>query len=92
MLRKRGDFEVHSAWDCDASTKEGYAAVICLQAEVYSGEMKTVFVTSKTRVAPIKSSYTIPRLELLSCYILVTLLNTVHDALNRDVDMAQTFY
>ena len=43
-------------------------------------------------MAPIKASHTIPRLELLSCYILATLMNTVHDAFKKDIDITQTFY
>ena len=74
------------------SCTKGYAAVIYLQAELYTSEIKTVFVTSKTRVAPVKASHTIPRLELLSCYILATLMNTVHDAFKKDIDITQTFY
>lgn len=63
---------------CDASIA-AYAAVIYLVVTTTTRRY-TVFVTAKTRVAPIQKQ-TIPRLELLSAVILARLMKTVHGAL-----------
>ena len=64
---------------CDASTR-AYAAVIYLVIESdVSTEVK--FVVSKTRVAPLQSQ-TIPRLELLSAFLLSKLVTSVVDCLS----------
>lgn len=69
---------------CDASEK-AYAAVVYLQA----GEgiaMRTQFLCSKTRVAPVKKM-TIPRLELLSALLLARLISTVRRALEQELQL-----
>lgn len=63
---------------CDASTR-AYAAVAYLVIE--SGANREVkFVVSKTRVAPLQTQ-TIPRLELLSAFLLSKLIVSVKDSL-----------
>ena len=62
---------------CDASTR-AYAAVIYLVLRTSSNVVR--FVVSKTRVAPLQSQ-TIPRLELLSAYLLSKLIVSVVDSL-----------
>ena len=63
---------------CDASTR-AYAAVIYLLAKTNT---KTVvqFVVAKTRVAPLQTQ-TIPRLELLSAFLLAKLIVSVSSSL-----------
>ena len=64
---------------CDASTR-AYAAVIYL---VIESDTKTEvkFLVSKTRVAPLQSQ-TIPRLELLSAFLLSKLVTSVIESLS----------
>ena len=76
---------------CDASTK-AFAAVIYLRAKLESGLIKSTFVTCKTRVASVNNQHTVPRLELLSCYILCTLMATVERALQEDIEINQKYY
>ena len=55
-----------------------------------------MIVGSKTRVAPIKLSkqinereaLTVPKLELLACYILSTLMETISSALEKDIEIS----
>lgn len=64
---------------CDAS-KSAYAAVVYL----CNGSGSVQFVVSKTRVAPLVQM-TIPRLELLACFLLAKLMVHVKSALNKAV-------
>ena len=65
---------------CDASEK-GYAAVIYIRGDFGDEmEVRTNFVSSKTKVAPI-AKQTIPRLELLGALLLAMLLKRVMDIL-----------
>ena len=83
----------------DASTK-AYAAVVYLRAIYCSGTASSVLVASKTRVAPNKistktasdDSATVPRLELLSCYILTTLMRTIVLALGSDITITKQIF
>lgn len=63
---------------CGAST-QAYAAVIylVLRSEV---DVKAQFVVAKTRVAPLQPQ-SIPRLELLSAYLLSKLMASTLDSL-----------
>ena len=65
---------------CDASTR-AYVAVVYLLLKT---ENRTVvrFVASKTRIAPLQSQ-TIPRLELLSAFLLSKLIISVRDSLQH---------
>lgn len=56
----------------DAS-KSANGCVVYLRFETRSGKIKTVLVTSKSRVSPLKSQ-TMPRLELMGALILSRLL------------------
>ena len=67
---------------CDAST-QAYAAVIYLVIESkINTEVK--FLVSKTRVAPLQTQ-TIPRLELLSAFLLSKLVTSVMEALSPNL-------
>ena len=67
---------------CDASLA-AYAAVVYLQIETESGSYMR-FVTSKTRVSPLKKQ-SIPRLELLSALLLARLMDTVLTTLKSEI-------
>ena len=69
----------------DASS-HGFGAVVYMRISV-NDEFKTAFVASKSRVAPVQR-VTIPRLELLSCLLLVRLVNYILEELeleNKDI-------
>ncbi len=63
---------------CDASTR-AYAAVVYLVMRT-DAATTVHFVVSKTRVAPLQSQ-TVPRLELLSAFLLSKLVVAVSDSL-----------
>ena len=71
---------------CDAS-KEAYAAVIYLVMEI-NHERSVRFVTSKTRVSPLKTQ-TIPRLELLAALLLARLMNSVTRCLEPELNLTE---
>lgn len=60
---------------CDASPK-AYCVVIFMQIIDHSGNVTSLFVCTKTRVAPLKE-LTFPGLELLSAIILSQLLSCI---------------
>ena len=73
------DIEVHPF--SDASIK-AYAAVVYLRVTPSNIGIFTNVVCSKTKVAPLKkNNLTIPRLELMACYLLSELLKSVLDSL-----------
>ena len=52
---------------------------------VRSGDLKIVFVTSKSRIAPLKKTITIPRLELLANLLLSRLVKSVLSAVEEEM-------
>ena len=76
---------------CDASTK-GYAAVVYLRTQLASGIIGTSLVASKTRIAPVNHAYTIPKLELLGCFILCSLMGTVNNAIKDQLNITKVTY
>lgn len=68
----------------DAS-KKAYCAVVYFVCEAY-GAFTVTLLTSKTRVAPLKTQ-TIPRLELMSGRVLAKLMETVQNALKKEVEI-----
>ena len=73
------------------ASEKAYAAVIYLYIVYIDGSVDNIFVSSKTRVAPIKRQ-TIPRLELLGAVILARLTNTTYLALQPLVSELRSFY
>ena len=71
---------------CDASSM-AYAVVVYLVRENV-GHKGSTFVTSKTRVVPLKS-LTIPRLELLSAVLLARLVVTISDSLSTWMELEE---
>ena len=70
---------------CDASSK-AYAAVVYLRLESEEHKVSVQFVAAKTRVAPVGGA-TIPRLELLSALILSQLMDSIHTALETELQL-----
>ena len=73
------------------SSLAAYAACIYLKSVSRSGNICVTFVTAKSRVVPLKKSFTISRLELLGNFILSKLMVTVHDSLVSEIDISN-FY
>ncbi|XP_057312282.1 uncharacterized protein LOC130653787 [Hydractinia symbiolongicarpus] len=73
----------------DAS-KAANGCCVYIRFETESGKIKTALVSSKSRVAPIKSQ-TIPRLKLLGALMLARLLDTVSRALNNVYPIERIF-
>ena len=70
------------------SSNQAYAGVIYARL-ITNKEIKVKLLTSKTRVAPAKP-LTIPRLELLSCFLLSKLIKTVYESLNHEITITRT--
>ncbi|XP_045456928.1 uncharacterized protein LOC123666956 [Melitaea cinxia] len=75
---------------CDASEK-GYAAVVYLRTVSSSGQTAVHLVLAKSKVAPIRSRLTIPKLELSGAALLTRLLNHVHSSLNSVIDITDVY-
>ena len=71
---------VHLHGFCDASSK-AYAAVVYVQTIDNNGTSRTVLVSAKSKIAPIKD-VTIPRLELCGAHLLTKVPNHVRKALD----------
>ena len=82
-LKEMGNIVIHGF--CDASDV-AYSAVIYVVGEI-KDEIISCFVTSKTKVAPIKKIST-PRLELCSCLLLANLMFKVIQALDGVVNVS----
>ena len=71
------------------SSKEVYCAVVYLLL-VYQGVVHVCFLTSKTKVAPLKT-LTIPRLELLGCLLLSKLICEVLLGVEKRIKLHDIF-
>lgn len=69
---------------CDSSS-EVYSAVVYLRVRTCNN-VKVCLLTSKTKVAPIKS-LSIPRLELLGCFLLSKLISEIKTALLQRINL-----
>ena len=67
----------------------GYAAVIYLRTQSFSGITTSSLVASNTRIAPANHSYTVPKLELLACFILCSLMETVCYAIKGQLNVTR---
>ncbi|GFU58837.1 integrase catalytic domain-containing protein [Trichonephila clavipes] len=74
---------------CDASQR-AYAAVFYLRTELVTGKVHVSMITSKTRVAPVKS-ITLPRLELLAALLLSELYVVVLESLRKVIQIDKSF-
>ena len=82
--------ELHGFSD---ASERAYAAVVYAKIQYESGEIDVMFVTSKSKVAPIRKQ-SIPRLELLGACLLSDLVNTIRKILNEELKdtIIDTFY
>lgn len=69
----------------DASMR-AYASVFYVRAEDKFGNVKVNLVFAKTRVAPVKNTLTIPKLELCAAHLSASIINEVRNAHNIDMD------
>ena len=67
------DMQLHGFSDASG---QAYACVIYLRIMFKNGDIRTTFVASKSKVAPIKR-LTIPRLELMACVTLSYLMKSI---------------
>ncbi|GFX81292.1 uncharacterized protein TNCV_1829291 [Trichonephila clavipes] len=74
---------------CDASQR-AYAAVFYLRTELVTGKVHVSMITSKTRVAPVKS-ITLPRLKLLAALLLSELYVVVLESLRKVIQIDKSF-
>ena len=74
--------EMHGFSDASESA---FGACIYLKFVKESGNVTVSFVTSKSRIAPIKAKHTIPRLELLGNFIISKLVVSVSKALEEEM-------
>ncbi|GFV19621.1 integrase catalytic domain-containing protein [Trichonephila clavipes] len=74
---------------CDASQR-AYAAVFYLRTELVTGKVHVSMITSKTRVAPVKS-ITLPRLELLAALLLSEHYVVVLESLRKVIQIDKSF-
>ncbi|GFX35197.1 uncharacterized protein TNCV_100041 [Trichonephila clavipes] len=74
---------------CDASQR-AYAAVFYLRTELVTGKVHVSMITSKTRIAPVKS-ITLPRLELLAGLLLSELYVVVLESLRKVIQIDKSF-
>ncbi|XP_068229312.1 LOW QUALITY PROTEIN: uncharacterized protein [Palaemon carinicauda] len=77
---KLSHMELHGFGD---ASEKGYGACVYLRVPVENGSYKVSLVSSKSRVAPIKT-ITLPRLELMGCLLCSRLVNFVKNTLNLD--------
>ena len=73
------------------SSLAAYASCVYLKCVSKSGNISIKFVTAKSRVVPLKKSFTIPRLELLGNFILSKLMSTVYDSLCNEIVISNYF-
>lgn len=75
---------------CDASER-GFAAVLFLRVVDSQGTATVHLVMSKTKVAPLRTRLTIPKLELSGAALVTRLLNHVASLLKPDMDVRECF-
>lgn len=68
------------------SSMDAYGCVAYLRKAYADGESESMFNLAKARVAPIKTGWTIPRLELLGAVLAARLLNKIRTSLGFEVD------
>lgn len=76
---------------CDASER-GFAAVVYLRTVSAAGVVDVHLVMAKSKVAPLRTRLTIPKLELSGAALLVRLLNHVASTLKDSVDLEESVY
>lgn len=69
---------------CDGSSV-GFAAAVYIRVEQSDGTAFLRLLMAKSRVAPLKTKRTIPKLELSGSVLLTTLINSVVSSMTQDV-------
>lgn len=75
----------------DASER-GYAAVVYLRTVSSTGKVDVRLVLAKSKVAPLRTRLTIPKLELSGAALLARLLNHLATSLRPVIDLEDTVY
>ncbi|KAI5638327.1 pao retrotransposon peptidase domain-containing protein [Phthorimaea operculella] len=76
---------------CDASER-GYAAAVYLRTASSTGTVHVRLVMAKSKVAPVRTRWTIPKLELAGAALLARLLNHVTCNLRGTINLDETVY
>lgn len=76
---------------CDASEK-GYGAAVYLRTVTSTGEVDVRLVMGKSKVAPLRTRMTIPKLELSGAALLTRLLNHTMTVLRGSIALSDTVY
>lgn len=76
---------------CDASER-GYAAAVYLRTVSRSGATDVRLILAKSKVAPLRTRLTIPKLELSGAALLMRLLNHVTSTLRGTINLNETVY
>lgn len=74
----------------DASER-GYATCVYLRTVGSDSQVKISLVMAKSKVAPLRTALTIPKLELAGATLLVRLLNHVSNLLRHTVNISTTY-
>lgn len=82
-INKNARYTLHGF--CDGSSL-GFAAAVYVRTEHPNGSVLVRLLIAKTRVAPLKSNRTIPKLELSGATLLATLLNHVYSSSDMKFD------
>lgn len=82
MSNSAHSFSLHGF--CDAS-EAGYAAVVYLRTESPSGFAHAHLLMAKSKVAPVRTRFTIPKLELLGATLLSKILHHVASCLQKTI-------
>ncbi|KAI5630846.1 pao retrotransposon peptidase domain-containing protein [Phthorimaea operculella] len=76
---------------CDASER-GYAAAVYLRTASSTGTVHVRLVMAKSKVAPVRTRWTIPKLDLAGAALLARLLNHVTCNLRGTITLDETVY
>jgi hypothetical protein len=76
---------------CDASER-GYAAAVYLRTVSSAGSVDLHLVMAKSKVAPLRTRLTIPKMELSGAALLVRLLNHVASTLKDTMNLEEIVY
>ena len=68
-----------------------YSACVYIKSVSKAGNIKVLFVTSKSRLVPFKKKFSTPRLVLLGNFILAKLINFVYNVLLQEI-VIQSYY
>ncbi|CAG9120150.1 unnamed protein product [Plutella xylostella] len=82
MTKPASSYSLHGF--CDAS-ELGFAAVVYLRSSNQDGSVSVHLLMAKSKVAPLRTRPTIPKLELCGAVLLVKLLNHITEYANSEI-------